>query len=155
MSLFYFRSRNRGKDSKGHMLCDSQMLVASLAWVLLEIRWGAEAGCYFIIGHNKFSLLPRHVRRIMNFCGRKSAIIQLIPSTISDCPFTGCPRLHCPNVSSLQPQLRPGLWRCWSRDGLLSADGQIVHWDWLHIRSLCNWFALLDKKMDVYRKGRL
>lgn len=150
MSLFYFRSRNHGKDSKGHTLCDSQMLVASLAWVLLGIRWGAEAGYYFIIGHNKFSLLTRHVRRIMNCCGRKSAIIQLIPSTISDCPFTGCPRLHCPNVSSLWPHLCSRLWRSWSRDGLLSADGQTVH-----IRSLCYWFALLDKKMDVYRKGRL
>lgn len=155
MSLFYFRNRNHGKGSKGHTLGDSQVLVTSLAWVLLGIRWGAEAGRYFIIGHDKFSLLPRHVRRITNCCGRKSAIIQLIPSTISDCPFAGYPQLHCPNVSSLWPHLCPGLWRSWSRDGLLSADGQIVHWDWLHIRSLCYWFALLDKKTDVYRKGRL
>lgn len=155
MSLFYFRSRNRGKDSKGHTVCHSQMLVASLASVLLVIRWGAEAECYFIIGHNKFSLLPRHVRRITNCCRRKSAIIQLIPSTISDCPFTGCPQPHCPNVILLWPHLFPGLWRSWSRDGLLSADRQTVLWDWLYIRPLCYWFALLDKKMDVYRKGRL
>lgn len=80
----------------------------------------------------------------MNCCRRKAPIIQLIPSTSTDCPSAGCPR---------QPQLHPG-------SAGAGAETALERWQTDRplrptlIRPPCYyWFALLGKRTDAYRKG--